>query len=125
MGNSHQRVVVWKRFQIFWRIWGWPVIWALGVVSFVCRYVGFAKNYRAHGESFSVLELVYRKIQLYVLQSGALDHSVPPAVYIARLLAPAVLGYKAVRALMSLLREQFLMLQTAASWCPLLSGASE
>ncbi|MCC6795284.1 MAG: hypothetical protein IT366_09215, partial [Candidatus Hydrogenedentes bacterium] len=66
-----------ERLRAFWRVCGWPIIWALGVASFVCGYVGFAQYYRAQGDSFSVLELVYRTIQLYVLQSGALDHSVP------------------------------------------------
>ncbi|MCC6798069.1 MAG: hypothetical protein IT366_23355, partial [Candidatus Hydrogenedentes bacterium] len=106
MANTSHIGPRWKSVRAFWRVWGWPVIWALAVASFASGYVGFAQYYRAQGESFSVLELVCRTIQRYVLQSGALDHSVPPALDIARFLAPAVFGYTATRALMSLLREQ-------------------
>ena len=85
-----------RRLRAFWRVCGWPIIWTLALASFLCGYVGFAQYYRAQGVDLSVSELVYRTVQLYVLQSGAVDHPVPVLLDIARFLAPAVFGYTAI-----------------------------
>jgi hypothetical protein len=73
--------------------------------------VGFAKYLASRGESWSFLGLIYRALQLFVLQSGAVPEPVPWELEVARFLAPVVPAWAAVQALAAVFRDQLGELQ--------------
>jgi voltage-gated potassium channel Kch len=68
----------------------WFVILGLAVVAFVLGYIGFDTSYRAIGEPQTVLDLVYRSIQLFVLESGSYVSPASWELEVARFLAPTL-----------------------------------
>ena len=87
------------------RIAEWALVAALALTALVLGYVGFSKVYA--GQGYGPSELLYRSLQLFVLESGAVqDTSVPLSLQIARILAPALAAYAAIRAIVLLFGEQ-------------------
>jgi TrkA-N domain/RyR domain len=83
----------------------WIVVGALALTALVLGYIGFSKVYE--DENFRPGELLYRSLQLFVLESGAVDEAdVPLSLEIARVLAPAVAAYAAIRAVVLLFGEE-------------------
>jgi hypothetical protein len=90
-----------------WKYVEWPLVALLGLVALVFGFSGFAAFFRALGDSRSSWDVFYLTLQLFVLESGSVSGPVPWQLQVARLLAPGVAGYTAVRALAILFREQF------------------
>ncbi|UCF68652.1 MAG: NAD-binding protein [Acidobacteriota bacterium] len=84
----------------------WIVVAGLWVAAFWLGYIGFAHYFALSGSPRSIGDLVYLSLQLFVLESGAVASPAPWPLEIARLLAPAIAGYTAIRALAALFREQ-------------------
>jgi TrkA-N domain/RyR domain len=83
----------------------WAVVGALALVALVLGYIGFAQVYA--DEDYRPGELLYRSLQLFVLESGAVnDATAPLSLEIARVLAPAVAAYAAIRGIVILFGEQ-------------------
>jgi len=82
----------------------WTVVGVLAAVALVLGYVGFADVYP--DERFT--QLLYRSLQLFVLEGGTVPEgsAVPISLEIARVLAPALTVYTAIRTLFLLFREQ-------------------
>lgn len=82
----------------------WTVVGVLAAAALVLGYVGFADVYPNEGST----QLLYRSLQLFVLESGAVPEgsAVPLSLEIARVLAPALTVYAAIRTLFLLFREQ-------------------
>jgi hypothetical protein len=76
-------------------------------VALVLGFVGFTEYYGTLSAPRSPWDVFYLTLQLFVLESGSVSGSVPWELEVARLLAPAVAGYTAVRALGIVFREQF------------------
>jgi hypothetical protein len=79
------------------------VVWLL---TLYWGYGGFARHFAALGEVRSSLDLFYLTLQLFPLQSGAVAPPLNWELEVARLLAPAIVAYTAVRALATLFYEQ-------------------
>jgi voltage-gated potassium channel Kch len=63
------------------------------------------------GQGYRPTEFLYRSLQLFVLESGAIPTpSAPLTLEIARILAPAVAAYGAIRAVIALFRQQLELL---------------
>ena len=87
------------------RIVEWAIVGGLALAAVVLGYVGFSDVYEER--RFGSSELLYRSLQLFVLESGAVpEPSVPLSLEIARVLAPAVAAYAAIRAVVLLFGEQ-------------------
>jgi len=86
--------------------WQWAAITALGVLAFALGYVGFRQHALAAGAPRSPLDLLYLTIQLFVLESGSVAGDIPWSLEAARLLAPVVAGWAALRALAVLFRDR-------------------
>ena len=87
----------------------WAVVGGLALLALILGYVGLRQVYEAKG--YSPTELLYRSLQLFVLEGGAVeDEPVPLSLEIARILAPAVAAYAAIRAVIGLFREQLQLL---------------
>jgi len=84
----------------------WIIIIAAIIVSFL-GYLGFAEYFSVRKEAYSPLDILYRTLQLFVLNSGALPSPLNLKLEFARLLAPVIAGYTAARALATIYKEQF------------------
>lgn len=100
------RTVWWKHLQPLWQEVQWPVIGGLALVALGLGYVGFGRHFAALGETRPPLDLFYLALQLFVLGSGSISGSIHWELEVARLMAPAVTGYTATKALAVLFREQ-------------------
>jgi hypothetical protein len=89
-----------------WQSFHWPVIGGLAFFALALGYIGFEKYFADVGDSRRFLDILYRTLQLLTLESGSVSGSVPWELELARLLAPAVAAYAALKALMVIFREQ-------------------
>jgi hypothetical protein len=84
----------------------WPTIGVAAGLAVVLGYIGFAQMYAAMGESPGFWDILYRTLQLFVFESGAVTGPVGWELQIARFLAPAVTMVTAGLALAIVLGEQ-------------------
>jgi hypothetical protein len=86
----------------------WGVVVLLALTALALGYLGFRDAY----PGYSTTELLYRSLQLFALESGALprESAAPLALEIARILAPVVAGYAAIRAVILLFGEELAFL---------------
>jgi hypothetical protein len=95
-----------KHVRLKWRDYQWYVVGALWLATVCLGYVGFGRHFAALAEVRSPLDLFYLTLQLFPLQSGAVAPPLNWELQTARLLAPAIVAYTAVRALATLFYEQ-------------------
>ncbi len=95
------------RLRDFWHEYQWPFIVGMGVAAVVLGWIGFWKYFAAVGEPRTPLDIAYTTLQLFTLESGSVSGPVPWELEIARVLAPVVAGFMAVKALAVLFREEF------------------
>lgn len=100
-----------RRLERAWRTIEWPLVWALALASVALGVVGWSRHAAAHGESLGPLDLLYRSLQLFVLESGAAAPPVPGALEAARFLAPLVAVYTASKALLAIFTDQMQQLR--------------
>lgn len=91
--------------------WQWPVILFLAVAALGLGYLGFRRYDLVHGAARSSLDHLYLALQLFSMESGALAGPIPWQLELARLLAPVVAAWAALRALAALFRERFELLR--------------
>ena len=96
----------WKRVRAWWLTHEWQVVGFLALAAAGLGCVGFARYFMARGESWSLLEVVYRSLQMFVLNFDAPSMLIPGELQLARLLAPAVAAYAAIKTLGVIFREQ-------------------
>jgi hypothetical protein len=92
--------------QPFWQRHEWRVIAGLAVIAFALGYVGLRRDLAEPADP-SVLDLLYRDLQLFILESGALVEPVHWELNVARFLAPAVFFFTILKAVSAILDEQF------------------
>ncbi|MBP1632650.1 MAG: hypothetical protein H6Q11_938, partial [Acidobacteria bacterium] len=98
-GTPRRRFPSWQAAQ-------WPVAIGLAVAALVLGMVGFTDHYAVAGVRLSFADSFYRSLQLFVLEWGGLDVPVPATLQAARLLAPLVAAFAAVKAVAALFRDQ-------------------
>lgn len=86
----------------------WPVVTLVLAFTLVIGYVGIAEHLEAIGASHGFVDIVYVDIQLFALQiSGAVGQpGYPWTMDVARVLAPLVTSYTALRGLMLVFRDR-------------------
>lgn len=96
-----------ERFMVFWEDYSWIVIGILWIVVLVLGFVGFSLYLKPQGEwNPSTLDILYRTIQLVVLESGAIDGHAGWPFEIARFLAPPLAALTALKAFSTILRDR-------------------
>jgi hypothetical protein len=101
-------VRLWRRFVQRGRPdYKWVVIGALWALAFVLGCIGFARRAELVGQTLSRLDIGYSALQLFTLESGAVDPPVPTTLEVARYLAPAVAAVTAVKALLLIFRQRY------------------
>jgi len=78
----------------------------MAVVACVLGYIGFRKHALAAETGDTVFDLIYKTVQLFVLESGSVKGGIPWELEVARALAPLVPAWAALQALRALFREQ-------------------
>lgn len=107
----------WKRLRrrgrVLWRdkikprvdTWRLPALVVGAVVILAVGYVGFLKHWKARGEPRTCFDLFYYSLQLFIMESGAVEGPVPVELQVARLAAPLLAASAAVGALAVIFRE--------------------
>lgn len=89
----------------------WLLVVGIALTAFALGFIGFERQPDETGEPRSTLDNLYRSLQLFWLEYGSSSEPTSGSLDAARLLAPLVLGYAAVRALWAIFREQFRLLR--------------
>jgi hypothetical protein len=96
------------------RYWQWLAIGTLAVLAFFLGWLGFWEYFAEKETPRSQLDLVYMSLQLFTLESGAVDPSLPWTLELARYLAPLVTLGAVLKFIYETLRERF---NWWRSWC--------
>jgi hypothetical protein len=96
-----------KRLRPVWHDLEWPLVGAVWVLGLILGFVGFNKYGLGAGMSATFWDVLYRALQLIVLQSGDVPGPLPWQLEAARFVMPAVAGYAAIQALLTIFREQW------------------
>ncbi len=89
-----------------WRENRWTVLLALSAVALVLGYFGFQEHAKGSPNPPGFGDLLYLSVQLFTMNSGAVDPPVGWMLEVARLLAPLVTAVAALEALAAVMREQ-------------------
>lgn len=86
----------------------WPIVTLVLIFTLVIGYVGVAEHLDAIGASHGFIDIVYVDVQLFALQiSGSVGQpGYPWTMDVARVLAPLVTSYTALRGLMLVFRDR-------------------
>ena len=87
-----------------WQVLRGPVLLAIGVASLVLGTIGYLQL-TSVTPRYGVLDALYRAMTLFAF-GGAAPPPIPPALQVARILAPLLTGYAAIGAVLALTREQ-------------------
>jgi voltage-gated potassium channel Kch len=98
------RRFLWQRLRPAWVIFRWPLIGALALVTVGFGYWGFDLSPVAGHRS--VADKLYLALQLFGLQSGAIEGGVAWPLQTARFLAPLVTLSAAATAIATIFRDQ-------------------
>ena len=79
---------------------------ALGAATAALGFDGFAEHYTEQGQTKSIADLVYVTVQLFTMESGAVEGSLPPKLELARFLSPLVSAWAVVNAVVGLFTTQ-------------------
>jgi len=95
------------KLREFLRAWEWPLVWAAGIGTLGLGFLGVWWHALAHGELFRWGDAAYLTLKLFTVSLDPLKPPLGWPLEAARFLAPAILGYAAVKAFAVLFREQF------------------
>lgn len=84
----------------------------LFIAAFAAAFVLGVIGYQDVYPQLNLRTAVFQSIQLFVLEGGVVDGRTPWTLEIARFLAPALLGYAAIRGVMLLARDQVALWKT-------------
>jgi voltage-gated potassium channel Kch len=89
------------------------LLWCLAIAAAGLGYVGICRHLESLGKPYDALDIVYYLVQLFIFRTGLgmESHEVHWTLRVARLLAPMVLGYAALKGLASVFREQLVGLR--------------
>lgn len=84
----------------------WIVVGVLVIATLVLGFRGFQQYYESQAESRSAWDVLYLTLQLFTLESGAVDPPVPPLLQWARFLGALASVYAIILTLMQLFTGQ-------------------
>ena len=95
-----------KQIASFWHEYQWSFIGVLALVALVLGLSGFAEYYSNVGTTVSSWDIFYHTLRLFTLESAGITGELPWQLQTARFLAPMVVIYTAVNALLVIFRDQ-------------------
>lgn len=97
----------WRKGLYAWLYdYEWPIFGTITLLVLILGCVGFARRSAVLGQGFALLDVLYRSLQLFTLESGSVEGVVPWELQAARLLAPVLAAYAAAKALAVIFRVQ-------------------
>jgi len=112
MGDHGTPVKSWlKHLKQFLHSYQWLLVLISAFVALILGSLGFAEYFSKRCETYSPLDILYRALQLFVLNSGALAPPLNLKLEFARLLAPGISAYTAIRTFIVIFREQLQLLK--------------
>jgi hypothetical protein len=90
----------------WWNEYQWPAIGGLVLLTILLGHIGFDQYLAARGDDRSGWDVFYLALQLFTLESGAVSAPVPWELQVARLLAPVLVAYTAVKAVFAIFRQE-------------------
>src|SRR5688572_7282114 len=103
---QEQRVTIRQRVLRWWRESAWAVIGATAVSSLLLGAWGFQESLAAEGKSAPLPTLLYLSLQLFALEFGIPVEQVTWQLETARIVAPVLAAYAAIRGALSLFSER-------------------
>ncbi len=100
-----------NRLYPLWQYIRWPFIGVILLFGLSLGYIGFYIYSRNIGEEVTVLDLIYRSIQLIGIHSGDVEGKLPWQLEVARFLVPLVAGYMLFQALIAIFQDQWQQLK--------------
>jgi len=95
-----------NKFRQIWTEVRWMVLGVIWLTSLIMGYAGFARYAQDHALDWTLSDMLYRTLQLVILESGSLSQRVNPILDIARFLLPALTIFTVLQALMLIFQEQ-------------------
>ena len=86
--------------------WAWVVIASMAAMAGVLGVIGFRTYLASRSAPTSALDLIYLSLQLFTLESGAVDGPIPRELQLARFLAPAATASALARACWAVFEQQ-------------------
>ena len=105
-GSAFAKPPMWRRLRRWLADYRWLLIGCMWIVAIALGYIGFSKYSLAIGEIRSPWDTLYRTLQLFVLESGAVSGPISWELQVARFLAPVMAVYTALQTLAIILHEQ-------------------
>jgi hypothetical protein len=102
---------VWLQVELWWKRYEWFVFAGVMIGTVVLGMWGFRNHPWAISKKWSFWDILYRSLQLFVMESGALDDPVGPQLQVARLLAPLASSYLVIRAMAAVFRGELQRIQ--------------
>lgn len=101
---------LWRtKLRWWWNTYEWHFVICMVLFITVLGYIGFRKHLPQTGDSNTPWDLLYRTLQLFVIDSGSMESIELPIDWelnAARFLAPLITTYTAVQALAAIFTEQ-------------------
>jgi TrkA-N domain len=92
-----------RQFLHWWSQYQWPVVIVSAIATVYLGFIGFSEYFKA---ARSLWDCFYLSLQLFTLESGSIPGPKTWQLEVARLLAPALAAYTAIRALMAIFKER-------------------
>jgi len=86
--------------------WRWVIVGALATLTLVLGMIGFAEHFHGRDEPRSRWDIFYLTLQLFTLESGAVEGLIGWQLEVARFLAPVVAAYAIVNTTLTLFSVQ-------------------
>ena len=107
--ESHDEAAWHRRMAKTWQAHKWSFLGAVWLIALVLGWIGFQKYFLTVGETVSSLDILYRSMQLFILESGSIVGPLSWELETARWLAPAVAAYTAIEVLALFFYEELQM----------------
>lgn len=95
-----------SRLRQLWSEIRWILLALVWLIGLILGYAGFTQFSVEHALGFTSGDILYRTLQLIILESGSVTGRVNWMLESARFLLPALTAYTALQALMHLFQEQ-------------------
>jgi len=90
----------------------WALIGIIALAALFLGYIGFRLHFQEKGEETSFFHSLYLTLQLFVMESGAIDQKVNIYLQVARFLAPVFPAFAAIKAALVLFEDQLQTIRT-------------
>ncbi len=89
-----------KKLKLALHSYEWQFIIIMSCITFLCGIFGFSQYFKTNNEEFTLWDLIFSTLQLFTLNSGVMHVRQNLPLDFARLAAPVLPAYAAIKALL-------------------------